>query len=136
MRTIKFRALKDDMSNCAFVYGNLIYGDDGSPRIQENKGDMLFHTCIKGTEGQFTGLTDKNGKEIYEGDIIKSTFEGKESTKTIIGVVEEDSCNPCFVIHYKFNGNGHDCYEYDFIQCGLRTNEVVGNIHQNKEILK
>lgn len=140
-RIIKFRALKDDMSNCNWVYGCLVYDAAGVPRITEvdKSGEGLtFHTCLKGTEAQFTCLLDKNGKEIFEGDIIKSTFckTSLNDEKTIIAIVKYDTVNPCFVMEYKYNGNGHLCHEYDFVQCDMRTNEVIGNIHENPELLK
>jgi hypothetical protein len=66
---IKFRALKDDMSDCRYVYGNLIYGGL-FPRIQEDNNVFSFTTCIKGTEAMFTGILDKNNQEIYSDDTL------------------------------------------------------------------
>lgn len=149
MRDIKFRGKRID--NGEWVYGSYHWSKDGKhhyilnlekfnerphPNGVKSMGEMcLFkteiHEVIPETVGQYTGLKDKNVKEIYEGDILNSKYKYFKDLKEIIGIVEEDKCNPCFVIHYKFNGNGHDCYEYDFIQCGLRTNEVIGNIYDN-----
>ena len=64
---IKFRAIKDDMSDCKFVYGNLSYGFGDCPQIQENKA-KLFTTCLKGTEGQMWKPSE--GLTVYTEDLI------------------------------------------------------------------
>ena len=117
MREIKFRALKDDMSNYKFVYGNLIY-IDGVPKIQ-SENTMLFHTCIKGTECEYTGLNDDKGVDIYEGDIIQCS-DGNPYRERFIQ----------YVVPTLFDHNTYD-YEAAWWQLG----EVIGNVHENKDLL-
>lgn len=126
MRDIKFRALKDDMSDCKFVYGNLIYSENGEPRIQPTN-KLLFTTCIKETEGQYTGLKDKNGKEIYEGDIVKA--EKWKPKHYEIAFIEGGFCAIQGDCNYPIDIN----HFYDSKGCMI---EVIGNIYDNAELLE
>ncbi len=79
------------------------------------------------TVGQFTGLLDKNGKEIYEGDII---LLGKNKTYTAQIVYRNDSLRI-------YSVGGYFIGDLDYIhQCGIEYCEVIGNIHDNPELLK
>ena len=141
MREIKFRAKVseeqkelyqkiNDPSNILitcptdFVYGDL-HLKCKHPHIHT---DSLSKYWIDvDTIGQFTGLYDKNGTEIYEGDIIKTKtyFYGKE--KEIIyeikfdDDIENDSFGEPLTIGYCLLGS-----EY----------EVIGNIYDNPELMK
>lgn len=80
-------------------------------------------TCIL---EQCTGLKDKNGKLIYEGDIVK--LNGKYEIG-VYPIVYDESC--CEYILTK-----NDKFIYEFYWEVAENCEVIGNIHENKDLLK
>jgi hypothetical protein len=110
MREIKFRARKDDISNLSFQHGQLTFDTNGCPRI--HFADGMSTSCLKGTEGQFTGLTDRNGKEIYEGDIIAGQLYKAYEVKW-----------------------DHDSLGWNIGLVVQDLYQVIGNIHENPELL-
>ena len=130
MREILFRA-KIKTDNAQYKKGDWVQGDyvrtiDGNqfmPHIY-GKGEV-----IKNTISQYTGLTDKNGKKIFEGDICRNTKTGEIVTVawhgTMAGYVWSKKREGCGYL-YEF-GELFRCYD---------KYEVIGNIHDNPELLK
>ncbi len=139
MKEILFRGKRKD--NGEWVFGdlirNLIYdGREKEMRIGdiyfEHNGDIhgtAVYKVIPETVGQITGLTDKNGTKIFEGDIVK--YYG--ICKPIIGVVkicEEDFSGLYGVCEAFTDGSGTSLLKSK-IDC-----QVVGSIYDNPELLE
>lgn len=127
MREIKFRG--KSLSG-KWVYGYAAkFAHDSVPVILEDTEDGIKpQIIIPETVGQFTGLHDKNGKEIYEGDIIIEELRRarKDGERLVI-------CFDDFEYKGK-NANGATTSLSLLVE--YHTIEVIGNIHDNSELLK
>ncbi|NLU51577.1 MAG: hypothetical protein GXX10_01755 [Clostridiaceae bacterium] len=138
MRDIKFRGKRLD--NGEWVYGYYFISErdieDGFvwrdiPQIQQRYGDHYqYFDVIPETIGQYTGLKDKNGREIYEGDICSTDL----SRPYLIVLFR----NGAFM--YQCHDDGNDYFDIMLpIEEESETDnytEVIGNIHDNPELLK
>ena len=85
---------------------------------------------------QFTGLLDKNGKEIYEGDIILHTNEEADKSPSQILWNTYEGQWQTENIHAQRGGQIADSEWYDWDTSKIDNIEVIGNIYENPELLK
>ena len=129
MRDIKFRG--KDLSS-KWRYGDLVQEKWGQGKAIMIKKDKRAWSALEATIGQYTGLKDKNGKEIYEDDIIYcEKYIGGNWIEYCIEKGYVNFNNGEFGLYrkqgyyqslYKFKE-----YDYEF--------EVIGNMHDNPELL-
>jgi len=100
--------------------------------IQYNGGSSMPEKVIPETVGQYTGLKDKNGVKIFEGDIVKDDY-GNIGTVTYL----EHFCNWRIVFHKGRPDllGKYGCNIFDWIYPDMNL-EIIGNIHDNPELLE
>lgn len=137
MREIKFRVWNDLLKNylpgdsvCILPNGDIVlYNLAAMMTAYRRPSDMLEGENII---EQFTGLKDKNGKDIYEGDIC--SFASKTGKHT--GVVEWSGDLASFGLRIVKNNFLYTFSDLDTMGVNLDTLEVIGNIHENPELME
>lgn len=137
MREILFRGKRKD--NGEWVEGGFFEWLK-QPYIVANITDSSAKTnyeVIPETIGQYTGLTDKNGKKIFEGDVVATKYKlGRGGYYVFEVYYNENLCQFALTIN---SGSYTKNKQYDWLQLTeLKANkiEVIGNIHDNPELLK
>ena len=149
-REIKFRAMTK--ANNVMVFGDLIVCPNGEHRILwfEMKGELpldvdynYFNEVVQSsTVGQFTGLLDKNGKEIYEGDVIKHDLGHERFKKLKWQVVfefgsfqlrTESEHNPVSFPYHAHQAIINNSILSQSEYC--EHIEIIGNIYENPNLI-
>ena len=134
IREVIFRGKR--LHDNKWIYGNFVSDCEGNPHIieprffcedghhlqyEDNTDTPVF--IIPETVGQYTGLTDKNGVRIFEGDIVSLVKHDSLIYKVVYV--------PC---RYELvNSKGVNCFVLDIYKS--ENIEVIGNIHDNPELL-
>ena len=151
MREILFRGKRLD--NGEWVEGHLLRYEDGRARINQSHTDIFCYEkdnsiiqtvafpVAPETVGQYTGLTDQNGKKVFEGDVVKMHYFFENFDQGTLGAFEDEEVLDV-VIKIDMYGvafetldhemRGHLC---DYLQDPEAELEVIGNSYDNPELM-
>ena len=128
MRAIKFRSkcIDETTDNGKWIVGSLLQDDNGIFMIVcFADHHEQWYRVDPDTVGQFTGLTDAKGKEVYEGDILFMECDNGENIYNEVGIKDG-----CFGYIGEVTGKLIPFCNHDV------TEIIAGNIHDNPELLK
>ena len=144
MRKILFRGKR--LHDNKWIYGNFVSDCEGNPHIieprffcedghhlqyEDNTDTPVF--IIPETVGQYTGLTDKNGTKIFEGDICRF----KRFNDVHVGEIVFNVTTASFIMWYQsIVGAYGEKATHQMLLSVCDDIEVIGNIHDNPELLQ
>lgn len=135
-REIIFRGKRIDNGEWVEGFPYITHGGEHQIRYYDSESNIenCSHTVIPDTVGRFTGLTDRNGVKIFEGDIIKWKYLCNDH---LVYQVVYEKGTAGFVTRRNFNNrDGIDCYSDSVFDDDGDMSEVIGNIHDNPELLE
>ena len=116
MRDIKFRAWDGlRMTCCGITFNNTTWS------IQNVNGEPIM---------QYTGLKDKNGVEIYEGDFVSHWHEEMFFQGNVVGLVVWQPDTACFEFEYSSTSQPFSNVDFNYIEP-----QIIGNIYENPELV-
>ncbi len=148
MREILFRGKRVD--NGEWISGSILSFDDGGKVILSSTAKVFkehgttticcneCYDVYPETVGQYTGLTDKNGVKIFEGDIVKE-YKSKDKVKGVVKFGEYQSGINKYAddlgFYVEWTTENFLIQELGY-WCRKNMLEVIGNIHDNPELLE
>lgn len=134
MREIKFRGYSSEelIGESQWLEG---YGVTTIEYTDNTETTHLFtpygdYRVEKDSIGQYTGLKDKNGKEIYEGDIVSFKFDGNIKISDVKYKLEKG-----FYVQFESYNNSFEL-NISTLRYPSRNTTIIGNIYENKDLLE
>lgn len=143
MRTIKFRGKR--VNNGEWEYGGLlqIYGVNYIYPYHAHYWETIYEV-IPNTAGQFTGLLDKNGNDIYEGDVLQRipNEQYSDATGIPLDMLREDIGEGGDMVFVRYDKSQSSVMylslsrKFNVHWLNTQYFTIIGNIHDNPELLK
>ena len=138
MRQILFRGKSKSINKGKWIYGSFVEDTDLNACCIIDKS-LVYELVDRETVGQYTGLTDKNGKKVFDGDIISAiTLDTGNEQRAVVcfgNFIDENNGDEYIGFFIDFDGVKTTITQLAMEECKNRI-EVIGNIYDNPELLK